>query len=407
MSKTAKRLPIYPIPPKGKAVAYQVDKGWVNGKRERRRYKTWQEALVAAEQGYIERQNEGLAVFGLSQDVKMDAAKAHEILAPYKISLYDAADYYKKHVLAYLSAPPVKEIVERMIAEKEGNNRADKTIQDLKSRLLNSFAKDFGDRPLNEIAKDEIQDWLTDDEWTARTRINHHTKLSQLYNFALKKGWVDTNVTEKIDRPSVQDTDPEIFTVEQAGNLLKNANQFGLLPYVAIGLFAGLRSTELMKLQGKHVIAEEKSLVVPAEIAKKRTRRVVNMHDALLAWLQPCLPLAGNIVDVPQFRRNMEKLREAAGIENWPNNGLRHSFASYHLAAFENEVQTAKEMGHRDANIVHNHYKQIVLKSLAAKFWALRPDSATATPPASEQIPLQGQAANVVQMPNTLEIVAL
>ena len=374
MSKTnKKRLPVFTVKHPNGTTVYQVDKGWVNGKRERRNYKTREDAMLAAESGYQERQNDGLAVFGLSQDVKMDAAKAHVILAPFRISLFEAASYYKKHVLAYKSAPTVREIIDRMIAEKETKNRSDATIGDLKSRLQNTFAEDFGDRSFHEIAKDEIEEWLNDEEWTPRSRINYHTKISQLYNYAIKNQWVDENVTKRIDRPSVVDSDPEIFTVEQAEKLLQKAGDFGLLPYVALGLFAGLRSTELMKLKGEWVVAEEKSIIVPAEIAKKRTRRVVNMQDALLAWLQPCLPLRGNIVSASEFRSNMALLRAAAGIEKWPKNGLRHSFASYHLATFENELLTAKEMGHRDSNIVHKNYKQLILKSQAAKFWALFP----------------------------------
>jgi integrase len=314
-----------------------------------------------------------LAVFGLSQDVKMDAAKAHAILAPYNVSLWDAASYYKKHVLAYKSAPTVRDIIEKMIAEKKLKNRSDATVRDLKSRLENTFAEDFGDRRLHEITKEEVEEWLNDEEWTPRSRINYHTKISQLYNYARKNQWADENVTKRIDRPSAVDSDPEIFTVEQAEMLLQKADDFGLLPYVALGLFAGLRSTELMKLKGEWILAEEKSIIVPAEIAKKRSRRVVKMEDALLAWLQPCLPLRGNIVSASEFRSNMDLLRAAAGIEKWPKNGLRHSFASYHLAAFENEIQTAKEMGHRDSNIVHKNYKQLILKSQATKFWALRP----------------------------------
>lgn len=368
-----KQLRIYEVRKKGVVVAFQVDKGFVQGKRERRNYKTFEEATVAAQQGYLERQNQGLAVFGLSEDVKRDAAKAHEILAPFGVSLFEAANHYAKHVLAFRSAPLVKDIIDRLIAEKRSMKRSEKTVRDLESRLVNTFAAEFGERRLSEIAKQEIEEWLNDEEWEPRTRINYHTKVSQLFNFALRNGWVNANTTEQIDRPSVIDSDPGILTVEQAEKLLLHANDFGLLPYVAIGLFAGLRSTELMKLKAENVIIEGKSVVVPASIAKKRSRRVVNMQDALVAWLQTCLPLKGNIVVASQFRASMDKLRAVAGIEKWPKNGLRHSFASYHLAMFENELLTAKEMGHRDANIVHNHYKQLVFKTEAAKFWNLRP----------------------------------
>jgi integrase len=69
----------------------------------------------------------------------------------------------------------------------------------------------------------------------------------------------------------------------------------------------------------------------------------------------------------------MELLRKAAGIESWPHNGLRHSFGSYHLAFHGDAIKTAQQMGHRSADVVHNHYKALVLKTEAEKFWKLFP----------------------------------
>jgi len=369
--KRIPRLPIYKTP----AGTFMVDKGYNNGRRERPIYKTEDEAKNAAEQFVLERQNEGLAVFSLPQDVKMDAHKAHEILAPFKVSILEAASYYKNHVLAYRNAPKVKDIIDKMIAEKKINNRRDRTIGDLTSRLKITFGEDFGERQLHEIAKEEIEEWLHDEEWSPRSRINYHIKISQLYNFAKKKQWVNDNLTEYIDRPTPDDTKPEIFTVEQAENLLLNANDFGLLPYIALGLYAGLRTTELMKMKWEWINFAEKIVSVPREIAKKRKNRFIKMEDALINWLKLSMPLNlnGNIVSASNFRLNMNSLRAAAKIDKWPHNGLRHSFASYHLAEFENESTTARLMGHRDSEILHEHYKQLVLKSVAAKFWALRP----------------------------------
>lgn len=405
MSKTKKpkRLPIYKVRYPNGQVAYQVDKGWLNGKRQRKNFKTREEAVIAAEQLHLERQNEGLKVYALPQDTKLDAAKAHEVLAPYGITLFEAAEHYKNHVLAYKDAPSVHEVVSRMIAEKTAMRRSQRTVLDLKNRL-EAFAEDFGDRRLSDIAKDEIKEWLTDEEWAPRTRINYQTKLSQLFNFALDEEWVDKNIVERISRPLVTDTTPEIFTLDESERLLKNANQFGLLPYIAIGLFAGLRSAELKRIQGEDIRIEESSILVGASIAKKRARRIVKMHDALISWLQPCLPLRGHIVDVSQFRKNMEKLRVAAQIEKWRLNGLRHSCASYHYAAFENENLTAKHLGHRNADVLHNHYKALVSKADALKFWNLRPDTASSAPqtptkPTGEENQSGVESGNIVQMP--------
>jgi hypothetical protein len=41
-------------------------------------------------------------------------------------------------------------------------------------------------------------------------------------------------------------------------------------------------------------------------------------------------------------------------------------------------AQPATLMGHKDPNILHNHYKALVLKTEAEKFWNLRPETVTA-----------------------------
>jgi len=356
-------------------VSYVVDLGLINGKRERFSFKTKTEAVTFAEQKRIERINEGTAALALPLDVRMDAAKAHAILSPHSVSLLDAAKYYQKHVLAYKDAPLVPGLVEKMIAEAEKNDRRDRTIAELKSRL-SSFAKDFAKKRLSEITVEELEDWVDDDSWKARTRINYLTKLSQLYNYALRHNWVDANLAERVEKPTAEDKEPGIFTVEQARSLLEHAHSHGLLAYIAIGLFAGLRAAELMGLDWGAVNIGEKSIIIGAQLAKKRSRRVVEIQPVLEAWLNLCARDAGAIVDVENFRENMDQLREAAGITAWPHNGLRHSFGSFHLAAFGDQIKTATQMGHRDSSVVHNHYKALILKSKAVEYWKLLPSAA-------------------------------
>jgi integrase len=350
----------------------------VEGKRKRVNFATKAEAQGFADQSRVARTNEGMEAFTLSQDIRLDAAKAHKILAPYRVTILEAAKYYQNHVLAYKTAPTVKEIVERYIADCKHRNLRPRTITDLEQRL-NTFASDFGESRLSEITLDELKEWVNDEQLGMRTRINYLTKLSQLYGFALRRPekWVDANLTEMIHRPAVEETKPEIFSVEQAKALLTHANEFGMLPYIALGLFAGLRSAEMLRLDAKDIIFENQIIKIGADVAKKRAQRNVDMQPALVGWLQPCaqtLKMGGPIVDQSRFRKNKELLLDVAGIEKWPENGLRHSFASYHLAAFNNSDSTAYQMGHRSTELVHRYYKALVLKSDAERFWNLRPE---------------------------------
>jgi integrase len=64
----------------------------------------------------------------------------------------------------------------------------------------------------------------------------------------------------------------------------------------------------------------------------------------------------------------------ASATQQWLPNGLRHSFGSYHLSFYGDAMKTATLMGHKDPSILHNHYKALVLKTEAEKYWNLRPE---------------------------------
>src|ERR1035441_6482402 len=156
--------------------------GLINGKRERPSFKTKAEADTFAELKKTERQNQGTAALALPQAIKVDAAKASTLLTPHNVSLEEAAKYYLKHVIAYRDAPIISKIVDRMLTEAEKNDRRDRTISELKSRLT-IFTEHFPDRRLSELTVEEIKAWIDEDEnWSARTRINYLTKISQLFN---------------------------------------------------------------------------------------------------------------------------------------------------------------------------------------------------------------------------------
>jgi integrase len=57
----------------------------------------------------------------------------------------------------------------------------------------------------------------------------------------------------------------------------------------------------------------------------------------------------------------------------WPKNCLRHSFASYHLAMHESADKTALQMGHRSTTMLFEHYRELVTRSDAERFWGILP----------------------------------
>jgi hypothetical protein len=59
-------------------------------------------------------------------------------------------------------------------------------------------------------------------------------------------------------------------------------------------------------------------------------------------------------------------------LAEWPQNALRHSFGSYHLARFNDAAKLALEMGNSPATIFR-HYRQLVKPKEAERYWKIAP----------------------------------
>jgi integrase len=144
------------------------------------------------------------------------------------------------------------------------------------------------------------------------------------------------------------------------------------LPYWAIGAFCGLRNAELQRLEWKDVHWDEKLLEVPSLKSKTASRRFVSIRENLALWLEPYRGRSGMICP-PHLYARLIADRRAAGISNWPANGLRHSFASYHLAHFRDPKELALEMGHTRSEVTFRHYRELVRPAEAERFWKVAP----------------------------------
>jgi integrase len=73
-------------------------------------------------------------------------------------------------------------------------------------------------------------------------------------------------------------------------------------------------------------------------------------------------------------RGKLDRVRKAAGLASWPQNGLRHSYASYRLAAIHDAPRVASELGHTSPQMLYSTYREVVLPVEAERYWKLVPD---------------------------------
>ena len=105
---------------------------------------------------------------------------------------------------------------------------------------------------------------------------------------------------------------PGILTVAQTVALL-NACESDTLPFVAISLFAGLRTAEAEKLDWSEVDLEGGHIEVTAKKAKTARRRLIPISENLAAWIQPLAKTSGSVVPVG-LRKRFDTVKARAGL---------------------------------------------------------------------------------------------
>jgi integrase len=132
-----------------------------------------------------------------------------------------------------------------------------------------------------------------------------------------------------VDLPRTDENPPGIISAAQATGLLDPCwdTEPDILPVLVLSLFSGVRRSEAEKVAGAEIGAE--FIEIKAEKAKIRRRRLIPISTQLRAWLECACETGGKLPAInyaDKFKRTLEK---AALRAEWPQNALRHSFASY------------------------------------------------------------------------------
>ena len=302
------------------------------------------------------------------------AQNAVEQLKPFGRTITDAVEYYVAHLKASENSCTAEQLVRELLKAKEADGVSRRHLNDIRSRL-SVFAEKFDGQMVATITSAQLDDWLRSLPVSAVTRNHYRQLLLLAFNFAVRRGYATENPAKKTDKAKGRKSDIGILTVNEAARLLESATP-DVLPYLAIGLFAGLRRAEIERLDWSEIDFDSGLIEVTAQNSKTATRRFVTMQPNLREWLLPLRKHKGNVTPSNCFRESFEQAREAAGIAEWPDNALRHSFASYHLAHFKNAASTALELGHHDSRITFAHYRELVKPKDAERYWSIRPAKA-------------------------------
>jgi len=315
---------------------------------------------------------------GLSQREMSEVIAARSKLAEYGKKLSDAVTFFVDHLERVRRCKiTVSQLAKEVLETKYKDGRSMKYLGMLRL-YFKRFCQDFGNRLIADITVEELDTWLRSLPGSPKTRADYRANIGVLFGHAAGRRMIDFNPISFTAKPKLIDKAPEIFKVDELRTLLETARNQApdVLPMLAVGAFAGLRDAEIKRLDWSEVDLARGHIEVTAAKAKSARRRIVPIQPNLAAWLCHSGGMKGRLAPVGA-RKKLVRVRKATGLLKWPHNGLRHSFASYRLAAIHDAPRVSAELGHTSPNMLYGTYRELVHPAEAERYWQIAPATDT------------------------------
>ena len=346
----------------------------VNGTQLQKRVKSEEEAVRWVLSMQLERDNRD----ELSAKQLNDASNALHILKKAKVDVtfVDLARYYIDN--AFEGVVTVGQAIEEYI-EKCKIRVTEGTLRNYK-RFLSDFNKKYSEKKIAAIKPKDMMDHLMMYEDSTSNWLNAQRALSKLFVECEKYGYCSKNPCHLLEPPrNVKSPGREYLSADDTRKLLQCAEKRknkGLVIYLALGLFGGLRPSEAFRMDAKHINLKTGYIRISADITKTHSfkERTFQIESTLMAWLRRYYDGESK----PVSYKNGEALGYAvytafknADVKKTPD-VLRHSYGTYRFALTGNSAETASIMGHSES-IGNHYYRGRATKDEAMKYFAIRP----------------------------------
>ena len=249
--------------------------------------------------------------------------------------------------------------------------RMPKLKQGHHTRLLEwwwgQFVEQFGARELRDMKAVHIDAFLSKPGWSGTTANQGFVYLRLVWNWLVRYELASANPVLKIDTPKAA-PEHHLLAVADVARLLRlTEKNTRLRAWLVLGIFGGMRISEIWRCRPEHIEAEEVFIPIRKSTDPNPRPRFVPILPALRRHLPETWPT----INEDTIKRERTALAHAMGWQEWPQNCLRHTAASMHRAMWQDSSKTAYFLGHSSARMVEEKYARGVRKADAEKFWAI------------------------------------
>lgn len=257
-------------------------------------------------------------------------------------------------------------------------DRRTRTVYDFRyfTRRFMLRCKGLSRRRVRSITPKECAEYIEMAFDTPRQRQKARLILSGVFGTAVKRGWCDSNPVARVEAPRVIENPVPILNPKEIEQITTTAQEYQdgrCAAAVGMMLYAGIRPHEVARLTWEQVDLQEQAIYILPRHSKTGGARRVTIHRPLLKILRLHVGKDAQKICPANWLVHWRKLRCAAGWskeKRWPQDALRHTFASYYLSFFRSFSELQLEIGHRDSTLLRTRYVDQRGVNDPARFWA-------------------------------------
>ncbi|MCB1132432.1 MAG: hypothetical protein KDN05_14995 [Verrucomicrobiae bacterium] len=211
-----------------------------------------------------------------------------------------------------------------------------------------------------------------------RSKRTYRITFSTFFRWAVRHHYCLENPCDRLDKLPRDMSQIAALSLEEAKRLIHAATIYqdgAAAAVIAIGLFAGLRPSELRDLKKEDILKDR--IRVSGGKLRRTLKRSVPIPPVLAAWLTE-FPFDG----LPKgMNSKMKFLKKATKARKWVQDIIRHTSITFQAERDKNEALTAYNNGTSKA-MMDRHYRDTIDdEETIAEFWNLTPAKLRAQPP--------------------------
>lgn len=288
-------------------------------------------------------------------------------------SSFDIEDYQRLKKLEHLLLPKTSGVKAESLVESFIEHQRSKVCKEHLVNLrcyLKKFISFFHGTEIMRIGLSELEEFFSAIDYANETKNNVRRSLYTMFEFAKMKKQIKDNPVADLSMFVIETRAIEFISVKDTETLLRHlqASRPQLIPRIALRAFAGMRTEHTARLTWDNINFEEQGIRIEAQ-GKARASFLEGHPPNLWRWLEKYKSQPLLTKDTKALRAEVQKIKMQI-----PRNGLRHGFATYHIAKFRDAGLTQLLMQHQgNSRVLWNKYRGVTSRKEASRFFSIQP----------------------------------